>query len=123
MIKQVKEMNDIELKAYRMGLLEQRNIIRENQKEFIEAYRNYRELGYEADKINNNLSRVQKEFQNRCVHENATVLSTYSDDYEGRTYCKIKCPDCEKEWEDRVYCGKLPYKKDKNFERDNTRYA
>ena len=122
-MKEIKEMSITELKGYKIALLEQIKILKEKQNEFIEAYRKYKDLDYKINNLNFKLSKTQKEFQNRCNHTNATVLSTYTTDYEGRTYCVIKCPNCGLQWEDRVCCGNLPYPKDKNFKRDDTRYA
>ena len=57
------------------------------------------------------LSKIKK----KCKHENAELISTYTDDYEGRTYGIIRCPECGKQWEERIYMGKCDYPKSKDF--------
>jgi len=72
-------------------------------------------------KFNNNLESLLKKAKNllvNCKHENAFYYNQYKDDYEGRVYDEIFCPDCKKFWDERCRLGNHMYPKGKLSEHD-----
>jgi hypothetical protein len=50
-----------------------------------------------------------------CKHENAYWYSQYRDDYEGRLYDNIICPDCDEKWDERCVQGNHKYQSNEEY--------
>ena len=53
---------------------------------------------------------ITKEYHN-CKHKNAFFYNQDKDDFEGKTYDLVYCPDCKSFWEERSRLGKHTYPK------------
>lgn len=79
------------------------------------------EICKEMDKHRNSyyeyirLERELEKLKIECNHENAYYYDQYTDSYEGRTYDEIKCPDCNKQWEERCICGRHEHQSLKEY--------
>lgn len=80
--------------------------IKEKREAAIKEMGILREAYYKYTSLESQLESLKYE----CKHENAYWTGRQScDDFEGRTYDIILCPDCMKSWEERCYCGKHEY--------------
>lgn len=80
------------IKVSRESILKEMNKIKDSHHEFV---------------------RLESELEllkHKCDHENAYWTGNQtSDDYEGRVYDEIFCPDCGLVKEERCYCGNHKY--------------
>lgn len=81
-------------------------------KELTEERWGYNDVANRISDINAEIHSIKSDMFIQCEkdkHPNAVIVSQFTDSYEGRTYANISCPDCGDVWEERIYCGKLPY--------------
>lgn len=82
-----------------MSIREKREAIAKEMNELRDVYYRYKSLEFKLESL-----------KYECNHENAYWTGRQSsDDFEGRIYDIILCPDCMKSWEERSYCGKHEY--------------
>ena len=48
------------------------------------------------------LYEILERLNDNCTHEEAYINGKYSDPIECRTYYQVYCPDCEREWDEKV---------------------
>lgn len=80
--------------------------VKEQRGQILREMSELREAHYAYMRLESKLELLKRD----CKHESAywTGRQT-SDDFEGRYYDVILCPDCLKTWEERCYCGKHEY--------------
>lgn len=82
----------------------------------------YNKCNQEREKIYRNICDLETSLQDNCNHQMWYFLSSSTDDYEGRTYFRCRCLDCDKVDEDRSKYFKNVIKSNISFSKIQEKY-